>query len=49
MDVLIENEGKLIPIEIKSAGKIQKEQNEYLNELESFRTYPYINFKDFKD
>ena len=33
---------------IYNQGKIQNSQNEYLNELLSFRTYPYINFKDFK-
>lgn len=33
---------------IHNLSKIQKEQNEYYNELISFRTYPYINFKDFK-
>jgi hypothetical protein len=33
---------------IHNLGKIQKEQNEFYNELISFRTYPYINFKDFK-
>ena len=33
---------------IQNLGKIQKEQNEFYNELISFRTYPYINFKDFK-
>lgn len=33
---------------MQNIGKIQKEQNEYYNELMSFRTYPYINFRDFK-
>lgn len=33
---------------IQNLGKIQKEQNEYYNELMSFRAYPYINFRDFK-
>lgn len=33
---------------MQNIGKIQKEQNEYYNELISFRTYPYINFRDFK-
>jgi hypothetical protein len=33
---------------MQNIGKIQKEQNEYFNELMSFRSYPYINFRDFK-
>jgi hypothetical protein len=33
---------------IQNIGFAQKEQHEFLNELLSFRTYPYINFKDFK-
>ena len=33
---------------IENLGKIQKEQNEFYNELLSFRSYPYINFKNFK-
>ena len=33
---------------IENLSKTQKEQNEFYNELISFRTYPYINFKDFK-
>lgn len=34
---------------IENIGKIQKEQNEFYDELVSFRSYPYINFKDFKN
>jgi len=33
---------------IQNQGTIQKEQNEFYNELISFRSYPYINFRDWK-
>ena len=33
---------------ITNMGQLQIEQKSYLDELVSFRTYPYINFKDFK-
>jgi hypothetical protein len=48
--VLINDIEELVIIKkLKNLSRLQKEQHEYFNELLSYRIYPYINFKDFKN